>query len=214
MGRAIVREPKAFLMDEPLSNLDAKLRVQMRTELGRLHSRLKTTTVYVTHDQVEALTFAEHVAVMHEGAIVQTGTPKDLFENPEHKFVGYFIGSPGMNFLPCAVDGNVAHVNGADITLDKDLAAAGSRARGKLEIGIRPMYLQHSSEPGNGGVSVQVQAIEDFGSYKIVTVMLAGIPIRVRLEEDMPIPSVKTRLVFPPRWIRLYADGRLVGQKE
>jgi glycerol transport system ATP-binding protein len=215
LGRGLVRnDVAAILFDEPLTVIDPQLKWYLRQKIKMIHQELKLTLVYVTHDQVEALTFAEQVAVMHEGAIVQTGTPKDLFENPEHKFVGYFIGSPGMNFLPCAVDGNVAHVNGADITLDKDLATAGSRARGKLEIGIRPMYLQLSSGPGNGGVSVQVQAIEDFGSYKIVTVMLAAIPIRVRLEEGMPIPSVKTRLVFPPKWIRLYADGRLVGHKE
>jgi len=215
LGRGLVRnDVAAILFDEPLTVIDPQLKWYLRQKIKMIHEELKLTLVYVTHDQVEALTFAEQVAVMHEGVIVQIGTPKDLFENPEHTFVGYFIGSPGMNFLPCAVDGSVAHVNGSDITLDEDMAAAGRKAQGRLELGIRPMYLQLSSEPANGGVSVQVQAIEDLGSYKIVTVMLAGKPIRVRLEEGMPIPSVKTRLVFPPQWIRLYADGRLVRQKE
>jgi glycerol transport system ATP-binding protein len=211
LGRGLVRnDVAAILFDEPLTVIDPQLKWYLRQKIKMIHEELKLTLVYVTHDQVEALTFAEQVAVMHEGAIVQIGTPKDLFENPEHTFVGYFIGSPGMNFLPCAVDGNVAHVNGADIPLNKKTATLGRQAQGKLELGIRPMFLQLSSEPANGGASVQVQAIEDLGSYKIVTVMLAGKPIRVRIEENTAIPSVKARLVFPPQWIRLYADGRLV----
>ena len=215
LGRGLVRnDVAAILFDEPLTVIDPQLKWYLRQKIKSIHEELKLTLVYVTHDQVEALTFAEQVAVMHEGTIVQTGTPKDLFDNPEHTFVGYFIGSPGMNFLPCTLDGNVAHVNGANITLDEETAAAGSKAQGKLELGIRPMFLQLSSESAKDGVSVQVQAIEDLGSYKIVTVMLAGKSIRIRLEEDMPVPSGKTRLVFPPQWIRLYADGRLVRLKE
>lgn len=211
LGRGLVRnDVAAILFDEPLTVIDPQLKWYLRQKIKMIHEELKLTLVYVTHDQVEALTFAEQVAVMHEGAIVQIGTPKELFENPAHTFVGNFIGSPGMNFLPCTLDGSVAHVNGADITLDNETAALGRKAQGKLELGIRPMFLQLSSKPTKGGVSVQVQAVEDLGSYKIVTVMLAGKSIRIRLEEDVPIPSVKTRLVFPPQWIRLYADGRLV----
>src|SRR6188472_2184912 len=100
MGRAIVRDPKAFLMDEPLSNLDAKLRVQMRTEVARLQSRLETTTVYVTHDQTEAMTLGDRVAVMRAGVLQQVGTPADLYDNPKNLFVAGFIGSPAMNFMP------------------------------------------------------------------------------------------------------------------
>jgi multiple sugar transport system ATP-binding protein len=100
MGRAIVREPRAFLMDEPLSNLDAKLRVQMRTEVARLQSRLGTTTVYVTHDQTEAMTLGDRVAVMRAGALQQVGSPSELYNNPQNLFVAGFIGSPAMNFMP------------------------------------------------------------------------------------------------------------------
>src|ERR1700760_4007868 len=103
MGRAIVRNPKVFLFDEPLSNLDAKLRVQMRTEIKRVHQKVKTTTVYVTHDQVEAMTLADRVVVMHNGVIEQVGSPQDLYHNPATRFVAGFIGSPAMNFLPVRV---------------------------------------------------------------------------------------------------------------
>src|SRR5439155_11841575 len=104
MGRAIVREPSAFLLDEPLSNLDAKLRVQMRTEIARLQNRLKTTTVYVTHDQTEAMTLGDRVAVLRKGVVQQVDTPKELYEHPVNLFVAGFIGSPSMNFLPAELD--------------------------------------------------------------------------------------------------------------
>ena len=103
MGRAIVRDPKVFLFDEPLSNLDAKLRVHMRTEIKALHQQLKTTSVYVTHDQVEAMTMADRIVVMHDGVIQQVGTPLELYDHPANLFVAGFIGSPGMNFLPAVV---------------------------------------------------------------------------------------------------------------
>src|ERR1700747_431545 len=106
MGRAIVRNPKVFLFDEPLSNLDAKLRVQMRTEIKRVHQKVKTTTVYVTHDQVEAMTLADRVVVMHRGRIEQIGTPQDLYHHPKTRFVAGFIGSPAMNFAPCRLEQN------------------------------------------------------------------------------------------------------------
>ena len=104
MGRAIVRDPKVFLFDEPLSNLDAKLRVQMRTEIKKVHQKVRTTTVYVTHDQVEAMTLADRVVVMNAGLIEQVGTPNDLYHSPATKFVAGFIGSPAMNFIPCQLE--------------------------------------------------------------------------------------------------------------
>ena len=106
MGRAIVRNPKVFLFDEPLSNLDAKLRVQMRTEIKRVHQKVMTTTVYVTHDQVEAMTLADRVVVMNDGRIEQIGTPNELYHHPRTRFVAGFIGSPAMNFIPCRLEGN------------------------------------------------------------------------------------------------------------
>jgi glycerol transport system ATP-binding protein len=150
------------------------------------------------------------VVVMYEGEIIQIGTPQALFENPEHTFVGYFIGSPGMNFLACTLEGNVARVDGAGIELDEETAARGRNVQGKLEVGIRPMYLELSSEPVENSVPAQVQAIEDQGSYKIVALTLAGKTLRARLPEGQPVPDGKVWLVFPPQKIKLFADGRLV----
>ena len=140
MGRAIVRNPKAFLMDEPLSNLDAKLRVQMRAEVSRIQSRLNTTTVYVTHDQTEAMTLGDRVAVMRGGILQQVGSPMELYNNPKNLFVAGFIGSPGMNFLPATVDGEVAHLPMVDIRLPQELRERLGRIDGKkpLIAGVRP----------------------------------------------------------------------------
>src|SRR5215216_6603628 len=117
MGRAIVRDPKAFLMDEPLSNLDAKLRVQMRTEVSRIQSNLGTTTVYVTHDQTEAMTLGDRVAVMRAGVLQQVGSPAELYSEPKNLFVAGFIGSPAMNFMPTRIEGDTAKLPMADVTL-------------------------------------------------------------------------------------------------
>ena len=211
LGRGLVRsDVAAILFDEPLTVIDPHLKWDLRRKLKEIHEQLKLTMIYVTHDQMEALTFADKVVVMLEGEIVQIGTPQDLFENPEHTFVGYFIGSPGMNFLPCTLDGNVAHVDGARITLDKKTAALGRQARGKLEVGIRPMYLEVSSVPVENGVPAEVKAVEDQGSYKIVTLTLADKTLRAKLLEGKPVPEGKAWVVFPLQWTRLFADGRLV----
>src|SRR3954447_17791757 len=142
MGRAIVRDPKAFLMDEPLSNLDAKLRVQARTAISRLHDRLGTTTIYVTHDQIEAVTLGDRIAVMRAGQIQQVGTPRDLYEAPNNLFVAGFIGSPSMNFLPGDLDGELLRSPLGDVSVSDELRrqlAAGPGADGRgVIIGIRP----------------------------------------------------------------------------
>jgi multiple sugar transport system ATP-binding protein len=140
MGRAIVRNPKAFLMDEPLSNLDAKLRVQMRAEVGRIQHRLNTTTVYVTHDQTEAMTLGDRVAVMLSGVLQQVGSPMELYNNPTNLFVAGFIGSPGMNFMPARIENGVAHLPMTDIPLPQDLLERVGRrgGDGNLIAGIRP----------------------------------------------------------------------------
>jgi multiple sugar transport system ATP-binding protein len=140
MGRAIVRSPKAFLMDEPLSNLDAKLRVQMRAEVARIQNRLNTTTVYVTHDQTEAMTLGDRVAVMLSGVLQQVGSPMELYNNPTNLFVAGFIGSPGMNFMPATIDDRVAHLPMVDVPLPQDVRErVGRRAStSRLIAGIRP----------------------------------------------------------------------------
>ncbi|MDP9261657.1 MAG: sn-glycerol-3-phosphate ABC transporter ATP-binding protein UgpC, partial [Actinomycetota bacterium] len=155
MGRAIVRSPKAFLMDEPLSNLDAKLRVQMRTEVSRIQQRVGTTTVYVTHDQVEAMTLGDRVAVMRSGVIQQVDSPKNLYERPNNLFVAGFIGSPSMNFLPARLEGDTLKLPFGDMKLPDEVRAR-MQGDGKLReviAGIRPEHFEDAQvEPDKPGL--------------------------------------------------------------
>jgi multiple sugar transport system ATP-binding protein len=172
MGRAIVRDPEAFLMDEPLSNLDAKLRVQTRTALSRLHDRLGTTTIYVTHDQVEALTLGDRIAVMRAGRIQQVGTPADLYEHPVNLFVAGFIGSPAMNFLPGQLDGDQLRTPIGDLRLAGEMrrrleAGAGGGRRGVI-VGIRPEHFEDATLvtlPATGHIfRTKIEVLEALGS--------------------------------------------------
>jgi multiple sugar transport system ATP-binding protein len=172
MGRAIVRNPKAFLMDEPLSNLDAKLRVQTRTALSRLHDRLGTTTIYVTHDQVEALTLGDRIAVMRAGRIQQVGTPADLYEHPVNLFVAGFIGSPAMNFLPGRLDGDQLRTPIGELRLAGEMrrrleAGAGGGRRGVI-VGIRPEHFEDAALvtlPATGHIfKTRIEVLEALGS--------------------------------------------------
>jgi multiple sugar transport system ATP-binding protein len=153
MGRAIVRDPKAFLMDEPLSNLDAKLRTQMRTELARIQGDLGTTTVYVTHDQIEAMTLGDRVAVMSGGVLQQVGSPQDLYARPENLFVAGFMGSPAINLLPARVEGETLQTPIGDVPLDSRLRDALGRAerREGVVVGLRPEHLLDAALGGHGG---------------------------------------------------------------
>ena len=172
MGRAIVRDPKAFLMDEPLSNLDAKLRVQTRTAISRLHDKLGTTTIYVTHDQVEAVTLGDRIAVMRAGRIQQVGAPRDLYEHPDNLFVAGFIGSPAMNFLHGRFDGDLLRTAIGDLNVSDELrrrleASNGGGRRGVV-VGIRPEHFEDASLvtlPGAGHVfKAKVDVLERLGS--------------------------------------------------
>jgi multiple sugar transport system ATP-binding protein len=171
MGRAIVRNPKAFLMDEPLSNLDAKLRVQMRSEVSRIQSRLNTTTVYVTHDQTEAMTLGDRVAVMRAGLLQQVGSPMELYNNPANLFVAGFIGSPGMNFLPTTLEGDVAKLPMVDIRLPQDVRERVGRADGRnLIAGIRPEDFEDAQtvsaeqRPNGPTFNTRLDLVEAMGS--------------------------------------------------
>lgn len=211
LGRGLVRsDVAAILFDEPLTVIDPHLKWLLRGKLKEIHEQLKLTFIYVTHDQIEALTFADKVVLMYDGRIVQSGSPVDLFENPEHTFVGYFIGSPGMNILECTLDGNVARIDGAAIPLGENLAALGREAHGKLELGIRPMYLELSPDPVASGVPADLKAVDDQGSYEIATIRLGGKTLKAKLPEGNAIPHGKVWLVFPPKRTRLYADGVLI----
>ena len=157
MGRAIVRDPKVFLFDEPLSNLDAKLRVAMRAEIKELHQRLKTTTVYVTHDQIEAMTMADRIVVMHDGIIEQIGTPLELFDRPGNLFVAQFIGSPAMNVLKGVVQGQSVQADGAHWPMGQ---TAGVKDGQSVHYGIRPTDIALS----NQGVEAKVVVVEPTGA--------------------------------------------------
>jgi multiple sugar transport system ATP-binding protein len=163
MGRAIVREPKVFLMDEPLSNLDAKLRVQTRTQIASLQRRLGITTVYVTHDQVEAMTMGDRVAVLKDGILQQCDTPRRMYEKPANVFVAGFIGSPAMNLIEAPiVDGGVAF-DGAIVAVDRDsLSQASSRGETTLTLGVRPESFDRS--PDGTGIAVTVNVVEELGA--------------------------------------------------
>jgi len=182
MGRAIVRDPKVFLFDEPLSNLDAKLRVAMRSEIKELHQRLKTTCVYVTHDQIEAMTMADKIVVMRDGRIEQTGSPLDLYDRPVNSFVAGFIGSPAMNFLPgtLRLQGGAAHVELGDGTqLDAPANAGGSDGQPVL-IGTRPEHLTLATE---GGIPSQVVVVEPTGAETLVSCRHEGAELSVVFRE-------------------------------
>jgi len=176
MGRAIVRDPSVFLFDEPLSNLDAKLRVQMRTEIKELHQRLKTTTVYVTHDQIEAMTMADIIVILRDGYIEQIGRPMDVYDKPANLFVAEFIGSPGINL----VRGEVAAENGAPVLRADGIAlplppAAKVAAGQKIVYGIRPEHLTPS--PNGSGIPVKVSVVEPTGPEMHIYTDLAGVEV-------------------------------------
>ncbi len=173
MGRAIVRNPQVFLFDEPLSNLDAKLRVQMRSEIKELHQRLSTTTVYVTHDQIEAMTMADRIVVMHAGHVEQIGTPLELYDRPANLFVAGFIGSPAMNIVDCELRDGAALVGDAAIPLPEALAAR-SVGRGAAKFGIRPENIALSPAPESVPVAARVVITEPLGAETLVTFAVGG----------------------------------------
>ncbi|WP_274425617.1 ABC transporter ATP-binding protein [Chelativorans sp. YIM 93263] len=200
LGRGLARpDVSAILFDEPLTVIDPHLKWALRTQLKDLHRRFGHTMIYVTHDQTEALTFADTVVVMYEGEIVQIGTPEELFERPRHTFVGYFIGSPGMNLLPARIDGNTAQLGGQSVALP----GAPRRLSGeRIELGIRPEFVRLGRE----GMPVSVSKVEDIGRRKIIHANLEGEAIAAIVEEDGEIPA-EPRVIFDPAHLNLYADS-------
>ena len=184
MGRAIVRDPQVFLYDEPLSNLDAKLRVAMRTELKELHQRLKTTSIYVTHDQIEAMTMADRIVVMRDGIVEQTGTPLDLYDHPANVFVAGFIGSPAMNMVKGVWRDGAVEVGTVRIPVARPMSAAGGQ---EVLIGLRPEHLSLSD--GVGSLPARVEVIEPTGADTMLMCKLG--------EEDM-VAVVRDRVTLRP----------------
>jgi multiple sugar transport system ATP-binding protein len=190
LARAIVREPAAFLMDEPLSNLDARLRLTMRGEIKRLCHRLGATTLYVTHDQAEALTMADLVAVMREGELQQVAPPHEIYDRPANRFVATFVGSPAMNILRAAVDQGGLHVGGITLTFDAARWAA-CLAAGVSEVGIRPEDLS-LVDPGKGAFAAEVYVVEPMGNETLVDLRVGEERLTVRTRRGFTAPIGST----------------------
>lgn len=187
LGRGLVRsDVSAVLFDEPLTVIDPHLKWQLRRKLKQIHHELKLTLIYVTHDQVEALTFAEQIMVMSRGRVVQMGTPQELFERPAHTFVGHFIGSPGMNLLPIDIDGGVATLAGQAVALPAGVAAG----QGELKLGIRPEYTQPAPLGGPGVVQATVEAVQHVGTYQLLTARVGPHIVRARLGLEHRLPDI------------------------
>jgi len=208
LGRGLVRsDVNAILFDEPLTVIDPHLKWQLRSKLKELHQQTGVTMIYVTHDQVEALTFANKVVVMFDGAVVQVGTPVELFNKPKHTFVGYFIGSPGMNFLPCKIDQGQPVFHGNLINTSYPVS---SDLSGGIVVGVRPEFVEFADD----GIPVVIEKIEDLGRYQVVTVKHESEVIKMVVNEDQMIPTESPKIQFNPEQTRIYCDDWLVGESD
>ena len=215
IGRAIIKKPSLILFDEPLSNLDSALRVQMRAELQRLHRELKATVVYVTHDQVEAMTMADRIVVLNKGTVAQQGAPMELYHRPENEFVATFIGSPKMNVIPMTASRNgsgAALTSGIGLELglpDPD----GRIPQGEVRLGVRPEHLKLAAD-GHGNFETEVLIVERLGVETYLTVAGGDEPLIVRTEGDMMLrPGDRVSLRVDPDTCHVFdATGRLIRQ--
>jgi glycerol transport system ATP-binding protein len=205
LGRGLVRsDVNVIMFDEPLTVIDPHLKWQLRSKLKELHQRTRRTMIYVTHDQTEALTFAETVVVMHEGAVVQVGSPVELFERPRHTFVGHFIGSPGMNILPCEVSDGAVLFAGQRVDLENPPTAPLNGRH--TEIGVRPEFVGLDRH----GIPVKIIKVSDAGRYRIVEARCGESTLKLLLEEGAALPASNACVRFDPSHTRLYVDGQLL----
>ncbi|SPJ22663.1 ABC transporter ATP-binding protein [Palleronia abyssalis] len=199
LGRGMVRDDvNALLFDEPLTVIDPHMKWELRTQLKKLHHDFGHTMIYVTHDQTEALTFADKVVVMYDGRVVQIGTPDELFERPAHTFVGYFIGSPGMNLFDAQIDGTKARIAGTQFDLGTGYALKG----GKTKIGVRPEFIRL----GHHGLPARVTRVEDVGRHKIVRLDLGGQEMSAIVGEGAAVPDGGTHVQFVEGGVNVYED--------
>ncbi|HJT61433.1 MAG TPA: sn-glycerol-3-phosphate ABC transporter ATP-binding protein UgpC [Burkholderiales bacterium] len=212
LGRAIVRHPRVFLFDEPLSNLDAKLRVQMRVELKRLHERLETTAIYVTHDQVEAMTLGDRVVVMKDGLVQQVGEPLELYGRPANRFVAGFIGSPAMNFVEVAIQGTGdalwAEAEGLRIRVPRELSSRMQTGR-RLTLGLRPEALTLANGAGAGSddssFATKVDVVEPLGNEILVNFRAGGVPMVARVDPGVRVKAHDSiRFAFDPQRLHFF----------
>jgi glycerol transport system ATP-binding protein len=208
LGRGLVRsDVAAVLFDEPLTVIDPELKWQLRSKLKALHRDLDLTMIYVTHDQTEALTFADTVVVMHDGRVVQSGSPAELFDRPAHTFVGYFIGSPGMNVVSAEVRGREARIDGHTIALNRsyDRLPAGA----KIEIGVRPEFVD-IAPPAPGLLAASIERIDDLGRVRFARVRVGDAKLSAKVPAGFSVPGNDAGLVIDPSRVNVYADGLLV----
>jgi glycerol transport system ATP-binding protein len=206
LGRGLVRsDVNVIMFDEPLTVIDPHLKWQLRSKLKELHHRTRRTMIYVTHDQTEALTFADQVVVMNQGEVVQIGTPIELFERPAHTFVGHFIGSPGMNLLPCAVVGGRITFQGQPIEVAS--GAPVGAGNGSLQLGVRPEFIRFAPE----GIPVKVVKAADVGRFRIVETRRDDHRINLLVPEGHPVPAGGAHIRFDPQHTHVYRDGWLVN---
>ena len=204
LGRGLVRsDVNVIMFDEPLTVIDPHLKWVLRSKLKELHQKIKRTMIYVTHDQTEALTFADQVVVMHEGQIVQTGTPIELFEKPKHTFVGHFIGSPGMNILPCKITNGEINLSGQRIASNASIKKTNFK---KTQVGIRPEFIDFSKD----GIPVKVLKVINIGRHKIVDVESGGGKIKILSNPQDKIPSGSAFITFNQRYTYVYGDDWII----
>jgi multiple sugar transport system ATP-binding protein len=214
MGRAIVRSPHVFLMDEPLSNLDAKLRVQTRSQIAALQRRLGVTTVYVTHDQVEAMTMGDRVAVLKDGILQQVDTPRNMYDNPSNVFVAGFIGSPAMNLLEVDVEGNTMHFGGADLPLPRETAEEATKGGRKITVGVRP---EDMDLVGDGqGLRTTINLVEELGAdayvYGVAQIDNEDHDIIARVDGRRP-PAKGEDVTFAPKQGHVHLFSTTTGER-
>ena len=207
MGRGLVRDDVNVIMfDEPLTVIDPELKWKLRSKLKELHQRIAVTMIYVTHDQTEALTFADQVMVMQDGQVVQVGTPVELFERPQHTFVGHFIGSPGMNIIPCEIVDRGAVLHGRPIAAEGPVG----RADGRTEIGVRPEFVRIAET----GIPATVRKAADIGRHVVVEAMVGETVVNAIIEGAAPEQGAAIHLAFDPDNTRVYADGWIATERQ
>lgn len=216
LGRGLVRpDVAAILFDEPLTVIDPHLKWLLRRKLKEIHRELKLSLIYVTHDQVEALTFADKVVVMTQGEVVQAGTAQQLFEAPEHTFVGYFIGNPGMNLLPCTIDGGNARLSGASIPLSSAangaLSAAIGGASGNVKLGIRPEFVECAFTPGNDTAAAKLLSVRHLGTHCLAEFRLGEHTVAAKLRRLHADPGEQVWLRLPPERTLYYVNDKRVA---
>ena len=204
LGRGLVRsDVNVIMFDEPLTVIDPHLKWVLRSKLKELHQKINRTMIYVTHDQIEALTFADQVVVMHEGQIVQTGTPVELFEKPKHTFVGHFIGSPGMNILPCEIKNGQISFEGKILPSNTNIKKTNFS---KTQVGIRPEFIKFS----NDGIPVKIKRVSDTGRHKVIDTECSSGSIKILANTSTQIPSGSVHITFDQKHTYAYGDNWII----